>query len=344
MGSNPQRAQASHNGLTLPGMERRTFVTWGLLVINVAVWGATELSGGSDDEEVLLRFGAMFGPLIANGEYWRLFTAMFLHVGFIHLLFNGIGLLIFGRMLERIFGHYRFTTIYVLAGLSGSIASYNFNPVVIGVGASGAIFGVLGALAAFFLLRRSVLGRIGRQNLSALAFIVAINLFFGFIITGIDNWAHLGGLGGGFVLGLALSPHYRHEAFSEGVTMSTGSSSFGFLVRRGWIVVVALAVLTTWTWLVTNDSSVEARAITHALRAERLYDDETYADALVEADEATNLDPTSGPAFFIRGKLNAAIDNKKQAASDLGRAIGLGLDERRRAEAVRILVSLRLRN
>ena len=325
-------------------MERRTVVTWGLLAINVAVWTAMELSGGSENEDVLLRFGAMFGPLIANGEYWRLFTAMFLHVGFMHLLFNGIGLLIFGRLLERIFGHYRFTTIYVLAGLSGSVASYTFNPVGIGAGASGAIFGVLGALAAFFLLRRDFLGNVGRRYLSALGLIATINLFLGFIIPGIDNWAHLGGLGGGIVLGLALSPHYRHEALDEGVAISTGSSSLGFLVRRGWIVALAVAVLTTWTWLVTNDPSAEALAFTHVLQAERLYDEETYADALVEAAKATNLDPTSGPAFFIRGKLNAAVNNTEQAASDLGRAIALGLDEPRRAEAVRILVSLRLRN
>ncbi len=99
-----------------------------------------------------------------------------------------------------------------------------------------------------------------------------------------------------------------------------------------------------WTWLVTNDPSVEALAFSHVLQAERLYDEETYVDALVEAAEATNLDPASGPAFFIRGKLNAAINNTEQAASDLGRAMALGLDERRRAEAVRILVSLRLQN
>jgi rhomboid protease GluP len=286
----------------------------------------------------------MFGPLIANGEYWRLFTAMFLHVGFMHLLFNGIGLLIFGRLLERIYGHYRFTTIYVLAGLSGSIASYTFNRVVIGAGASGAIFGVLGALAAFFLLRRDILGRVGRRYLSSLALIAAINLFLGFIIPGIDNWAHLGGLGGGFLLGLALSPRYRHETFSEGVAIPTEASRRGFLGRRGWIVAVALAVLATWTWLVTNNPSDEARAFTHVLRAERLYDEESYADALVEAAEAMDLDPTSGQAFFIRGKLNAAIENTGQAASDLGRAMALGIDERRRAEAVRILVSLRIRN
>ena len=330
--------------MNLPGMERRTVVTWCMLAINFAVWAAMELSGGSEDEDVLLRFGAMFGPLITNGEYWRLFTAMFLHVGLMHLLFNGIGLLIFGRMLERIFGHYRFATIYILAGLSGSVLSFTFNRVVIGAGASGAIFGVLGALTAFFLLRRDVLGNVGRQYMSALALIALINLAFGFLVAGIDNWAHLGGLAGGFVLGMALSPHYRNKPLGEEASISTGASNLGFMFRRGWIVAAALAVLVAWTWLVASDPSTEARAFAHVRQAERLYDEETYADGLREAAEAINLDPTSGPAYFIRGKLNAAVNNSEQAASDLGRAVTLGLDKRSHAEAVRILVSLRVRN
>lgn len=344
MGDDSQRSQAPPYGLSLPGIGRRTVVTWGLLAINVAVWAAMELSGGSENEVVLLRFGAMFGPLISNGEYWRLFTAMFLHVGFMHLLFNGVGLLIFGRMLERIFGHYRFATIYVLAGLSGSVASYNFNPIVIGAGASGAIFGVLGALTAFFLIRRGVVGNVGRQYRSGLALIVMINLAFGFLVPGIDNWAHLGGLAGGLVLGLALSPRYRHEALGDETVEAARTSGRGFPANRGWIVVAVAVVLIAWTWLATNDPSVEAQALAHVIQAERQYDKENYFEALEQAAEAINLDPISGPAFFIRGKLNAAINNTEQAASDLGRAMSLGLDERRRAEAVQILVSLGLRN
>ena len=344
MDDDSQRSQAPPYGLSLPGMERRTVVSWGLLVINVAVWAAMERSGGSEDQEVLLRFGAMFGPLIANGEYWRLFTAMFLHVGFMHLLFNGIGLLIFGRMLERIFGHYRFATIYFLAGLSGSVASYSFNPAVIGAGASGAIFGVLGALAAFFLIRRDVLGDVGRQYRSGLALIVLINLAFGFFVPGIDNWAHLGGLGGGLVLGFALSPNYRDEVLGEETAEAPRASRQGIPAGRLWVVLAVAVALTVWTLQVTNDPSVEAQAVAHVLRAESQYDEENYFEALEEASEAINLDPISGPAFFIRGKLNAAIGNTEQAASDLGRAMALGLDEPRLAEALRILVSLRLRN
>ena len=85
-------------------------------------------------------------------------------------------------------------------GLAGSVASYIINSAAIGAGASGAIFGVLGALVAFLVANREMLGEVGRQTLVAIAVLAAINIFFGFAASGVDNWAHLGGLAGGFAL------------------------------------------------------------------------------------------------------------------------------------------------
>ena len=204
-----EKEPQAQSGFSLPGADRRPVVTWALLAINLVVWGATMLAGGSQNTDVLLRFGAMYGPFIATGDYWRLFTAMFLHIGIPHLLFNSFGLLVFGSLVERIYGPIRFVTIYILAGLAGSVASYSFNMLSIGAGASGAIFGVLGALAAFFFARRDMLGAMGRQNLLGLVIIAAFNLIFGFVTPGIDNWAHMGGLLGGVLIGLALAPYYR---------------------------------------------------------------------------------------------------------------------------------------
>ena len=102
---------------------------------------------------MLLNFGAMFGPLIASGEYWRLFTAMFLHVGFTHLFVNGFALFVFGPIVERAFGPTKFLTIYLLGGLTGSVASYLLNSIAIGAGASGGVFAVIGGLAAFFVVQ-----------------------------------------------------------------------------------------------------------------------------------------------------------------------------------------------
>ena len=229
----------------MPGTGRRPVVTYALLAINVVVWLAMEFEGrsrgGSESPEVLLQFGAMFGPLIASGEYWRLFTAMFLHVGILHLAFNAFGLLIFGRLVEGIYGPVRFALIYLLAGLFGSVASYLLNSIAIGAGASGAIFGVLGALAAFFLARREMLGEMGRQNLTGLAVIAAFNLIFGFTQPGIDNWAHMGGLAGGFAIGMALAPNYRRvdDVFGLGGRVVDVNS----LARSFWVVPVAVVLL-----------------------------------------------------------------------------------------------------
>ncbi|MCH8184814.1 MAG: rhomboid family intramembrane serine protease [Chloroflexi bacterium] len=232
-------------GGSLPGTGRRPVVTYALLAINLVVWLAMEFEGrsrgGSESPEVLLQFGAMFGPLIASGEYWRLFTAMFLHVGILHLAFNAFGLLIFGRLVEGIYGPVRFALIYLLAGLFGSVASYLLNSIAIGAGASGAIFGVLGALAAFFLARREMLGEMGRQNLTGLAVIAAFNLIFGFTQPGIDNWAHMGGLAGGFAIGMALAPNYRRvdDVFGLGGRVVDVNS----LARSFWVVPVAVVLL-----------------------------------------------------------------------------------------------------
>lgn len=213
---------------------------------------------------MLLQFGAMFGPLIASGEYWRLFTAMFLHVGLLHLAFNGFGLLIFGRMVEGIFGPVRFAIIYVLAGLFGSVASYLLNSIAIGAGASGAIFGVLGALAAFFLARRKELGEAGRQNLMGLLVIAAINLVFGFSQQGIDNWAHMGGMVAGFALGMTLAPNYRlvDDVFGMGGRVVNVNA----MARSFWVVPVAVALLFGAT-LLGNSRMPDARS--HIESAER---------------------------------------------------------------------------
>ena len=254
----------SRAGGSLPGTDRKPVVTYALLAINVVVWLAMGLAGGSEDPDVLLDFGAMFGPLIASGESWRLFTAMFLHVGILHLAFNGFGLLIFGRIVEGIYGPVRFALIYLLAGLSGSVASYLLNSISIGAGASGAIFGVLGALAAFYLARREMLGEMGRQNLTGLAVIAAFNLLFGFTQSGIDNWAHMGGLAAGFAIGMALAPNYRlvDDTFGFGGRMADVNS----LARSFWVAPIALVLLFGGTAL-GNSRMPDARS--HIENAER---------------------------------------------------------------------------
>ena len=302
-----------------PDKSGRPVVTWALLAVNILVWIATEIAGGSEDTQVLLDFGAMFGPIIANGEYWRLFTAMFLHVGLMHLLFNGLALLIFGQVVERTYGHLQFAIIYVLAGLAGSVASYLLSSIAVGAGASGAIFGVLGALAAFFVARRDILGEMGRQNLSGILIISGINLFFGFATPGIDNWAHMGGFVAGFALGLALAPQYQSMVSHSGVLYSVAGSNV--LVRRLWVLPVAVIILLAGTWLAT--ATLPDNPLTHVYNAERHFGQQRYEEAVEDIQRAVQLNPLEGRAYYVRGKILVEMGDPDAARVELYKSIAL---------------------
>ena len=142
--------------------------------------------------------GSLIG--IATGEYWRLFTAMFLHFGLIHLLFNMWALWILGQYLERALGPARFLALYLIAGLGGSVAAYVFQPNALTAGASGAIFGLF---AALFVVNR----KLGQDNRSVI-FLIVINLSMGLVIPGISLAGHVGGLvtGALVALGFAYAP------------------------------------------------------------------------------------------------------------------------------------------
>ena len=188
-----------------------TPVTVVLLVVNVLVWVAQEAFGGSQNTDDLIDFGAKYGPLIACGDWWRLITPMFLHIGFFHLLANSFGLFIFGGMVERIFGSVAFAAIYLVAGVLGNLFSYwadigIYHSTPIGAGASGAVFGIVGAFGSYLLLNRHVLGQMGRQAMMSVLFIVGINFVLGVTLSGVDNMAHLGGLFGGALLALIIAP------------------------------------------------------------------------------------------------------------------------------------------
>jgi len=132
-------------------------VTPVLLGLNVAVFGLM-LAGGihpmAPTIDSLVQWGANYGPKTTNGEWWRMFTAMFLHIGILHLLFNMVALWNIGSFMERVLGPVGFVVLYLLAGLLGSVASVVWNPFVVSAGASGAIFGLYGGLLAFLVRHR----------------------------------------------------------------------------------------------------------------------------------------------------------------------------------------------
>jgi rhomboid protease GluP len=194
---------------------RSTPLTYLFIGINVGLfvlmWAVGGMGVMSADTRVLIEFGAKSNPEIYQlGQYWRLITSMFLHIGVAHLLFNNYALWIIGQEMEKLYGSARFAVIYTLTGLAGSVASYLYNPSP-SAGASGAIFGLFGAMATFaFKSRPDVPDSIRRSVIRRLLPVIAINLVITFSTQFIDQAAHIGGLIAGVLLGL-LIPHKRVE-------------------------------------------------------------------------------------------------------------------------------------
>jgi rhomboid protease GluP len=198
--------------ISLPGVTLLSPTTY-LVGVNVRGFLAMALSGASRWEpqsSQLMHWGANFGPLTMGGQWWRLLTSMFVHVGAIHLLVNMWGLWVLGRVGEYLYGNWRFVALYLLSGLGGSVASLARDPMVVSAGASGALFGVAGALVATSLFGTgSSPLRLTRHAVRSLVLVIAANLAFGFVYTRIDNGAHIGGLITGFLLGAVISLDFR---------------------------------------------------------------------------------------------------------------------------------------
>lgn len=193
--------------------------TVALIVINVAVFFIMSLFGNTEDVMFMLEHGAMFEPLITQEhEYYRIITSMFLHFGIEHLLNNMVILGALGWNLELETGKIRFLIIYLVSGIGGNLLSLYLGvssaEYAVSAGASGAIFGLMGALLYVAARNR---GRMGRISGKGVLFMIALSLYFGITSSGIDNAAHIGGLLCGFILAVILyrkknSYHARWEA------------------------------------------------------------------------------------------------------------------------------------
>ena len=205
-----------------PRPRGRPTVTFFLIALSVLIFLLMTVMGGSTDINTLLKFGAMYRPLFAAGEYWRLVTPLFLHIGLLHLMFNMYALLILGNVVEQIYGSTRFLYLYLISGIGGAVASALFYTAV-SAGASGAIFGVAGvALIVGYRHRdrissnfRSVVGR-------GIVPFVLFNLAYGLLNRGIDNYAHLGGLITGAVLAFLVPPEHAGSSIEDRRVLSYG--------------------------------------------------------------------------------------------------------------------------
>lgn len=183
----------------------KPIMTYSLIAINLIVYMISAILSNSIFDiniNVLINLGAKYNELIAEGQFYRLFTSMFLHAGLIHIGLNMISLNAIGPLVENIYGKYKYITLYLISGVVAALSSFAFSDSV-SVGASGAIFGILGAVLVFSIKMKK---NIGRNLLTNVISVIAINLMLGFSISNVDNYAHIGGLIAGVIFATALFP------------------------------------------------------------------------------------------------------------------------------------------
>jgi len=267
-------------------------VTQALVALNVLVFGILAVQGIALDPptQALIDRGANYAPLTLGGQPWRLVTALFLHGGFLHILFNMWCLWDLGGLCESLYGHVTFALVYLISGIGSSLASAWWHPAIPSVGASGAVFGIAGALIASFYLGEFTMPRFAISgHLRSLLIFIAYNAVLGQFFGRTDNAAHIGGLVTGLVFG-ALIARLAPEN--------------GGLRRAGVIVLVALIVAGCGAWLYQSRSY-----LAHASRAADFLDENKTDEAIAELQAVVRQRPNYLPARF---ELAHAYFNQKR--------------------------------
>lgn len=200
-------------------------ITYLIIALNVILYVIPLLFGVYN--YVINEF-CVYAPFIRTGEYYRLITGMFLHGGIFHLFFNCYSLYIVGTQIESFLGKFKFLIIYLFSGICGALFSMIFGGNVASIGASGAIFGLLGSLVYFGYHYRVYLGNVIKSQIIPL---IILNLMLGFITPGVDNFAHIGGLIGGTLITIALGVKDKSSTFEK---------------INGWIVTLLFLVFTIY--------------------------------------------------------------------------------------------------
>lgn len=233
-GSKEQAQAVSEFDANLEYNGPRPWAVYVLIGMNILIFIAMTASGINvllPDSNALLQWGGNFPPLTTHGQWWRLVTSMFLHAGILHIGFNMYILWLSGQRMERILGHASFVITYLLSGLLGSVASTFFHPANVAVGASGAIFGVYGALLGFLVrdrdsIPKAVFTGMGKSTLIFLAY----NILFALRVNNIDLSAHFGGLMGGFICGLILAKPFGTQDERKRLLLNFSTAASGFIL------------------------------------------------------------------------------------------------------------------
>ena len=189
--------------------DKGPYITYILMGINVLLFLVPILLG---DYDYIINKYCIHGPSIRNGEYYRLFTGMFLHGSIMHLFFNTYALYVMGSQIENFFGRFKYLIIYIFSGVMGALFSMIFNGSIVSIGASGAIFGLMGSLLYFGYHYRVYFGTV---LLKQVVPVIIFNLLIGFMVTGIDNFAHIGGLIGGVLITKTVGVKEKSSTFDK---------------------------------------------------------------------------------------------------------------------------------
>ncbi len=278
----------------------RTLATYVLLFSIALMYFQLERHGGSTSLITLINYGAKYNPLIIEGEWWRLFSAMFLHIGFLHLVMNSLALFYLGGAVERMYGTIRFLIIYFGAGLFGSLASFAFNEQV-SAGASGAIFGCFGALLYFGTVHKKLFFRTMGKNV---LFVLALNIVFGLTMPMVDNGAHIGGLIGGFLASaLVQLPSQKKSLKQVGALFISGAAAWSLFAFG----------------LTSNEGEMSTQ-LALQLGQEYIQQDEIER-AYPLLQRAVEQDPTMPEAAFLLGYAEATFGNYEVAKEQFQQAV-----------------------
>ena len=284
-------------------------ITAVLVGINVFMFVTMVLKGApvmQPTADQLLRWGANYGPLTLSGQWWRLLAAMFVHIGIVHLALNMWALWNLGMLAEYLYGPKTFLALYLLSGLAASLVSLAHNPLVPTAGASGAIFGVAGALIATLYLGNLPTPRSAlRTTLISLLVFAGYSLGYGFVKGGIDNGAHIGGLVSGLLLGTVL-------------TMDFGRARRHARLRP--LVFPAFALALAGAAYAIHEVHAPVVRLEKAEQAFRRGDS---AGALRELDQVVEARPKYAPAWFLMGTVYVRNHQDDKAEAAFRRAIEL---------------------
>lgn len=228
----------------VPMPQSAPYVTYSIIGITVLFYILQLISESVLGTDILVIYGARINEAILAGELWRFLTPALLHGSLPHIAFNMYALLSFGTSLERFFGHGRFFLLYILSAFAGNVASFLFSPGY-SVGASTAIFGLLGAEAIFLIQNRKVFPGQFRSAIGNIIFIAAINLFIIGSLPGIDNWGHIGGLIGGLMFTSFAGPLWEIEGVYPAFH-AVDKRSFGSVMIGAAMVILIFGALAMW--------------------------------------------------------------------------------------------------